>query len=103
MPGGSSTLNLFHSPICVPEHLGSSCSLSPLPSRWLLYPKPFFEDTPWILEPGEYLTSEAWGISNPSVGSLKPMRLVRSRWSQVALSCSLGKEAGPGSSFWEWD
>ncbi|XP_006924450.1 beta/gamma crystallin domain-containing protein 2 [Pteropus alecto] len=42
---------------------------------WLLYPKPFFEDTPCILEPGEYPTSEAWGTSNPSVGSLKPMRL----------------------------
>ncbi|XP_011356349.1 beta/gamma crystallin domain-containing protein 2 [Pteropus vampyrus] len=42
---------------------------------WLLYPKPFFEDTPCILEPGEYPTSEAWGTSNSSVGSLKPMRL----------------------------
>ncbi|KAM7098211.1 beta/gamma crystallin domain-containing protein 2 isoform 2-T2 [Molossus nigricans] len=42
---------------------------------WLLYPKPFFEDTPCILEPGEYPTSEAWGTSDPSVGSLKPMRL----------------------------
>nr|XP_020014288.1 absent in melanoma 1-like protein [Castor canadensis] len=42
---------------------------------WLLYPKPFFEDTPYILEPGEYPTSEAWGTLDPSVGSLKPMRL----------------------------
>nr|XP_015095643.2 beta/gamma crystallin domain-containing protein 2 isoform X3 [Vicugna pacos] len=42
---------------------------------WLLYPKPFFENTPCILEPGEYPTSEAWGASDPSVGSLKPMRL----------------------------
>uniref|UniRef100_A0A7N5P5Q0 Crystallin beta-gamma domain containing 2 n=1 Tax=Ailuropoda melanoleuca TaxID=9646 RepID=A0A7N5P5Q0_AILME len=42
---------------------------------WLLYPKPFFEDTPCILEPGEYPTSEAWGASEPSVGSLKPIRL----------------------------
>ncbi|XP_003799842.3 beta/gamma crystallin domain-containing protein 2 [Otolemur garnettii] len=39
---------------------------------WLLYPKPFFEGTPYILEPGEYPTSEAWCAS---VGSLKPMRL----------------------------
>lgn len=46
--------------------------------RWLLYPKPFFEDTPYILEPGEYPTLEAWGTSGPTVGSLKPMRLVRS-------------------------
>ncbi|XP_037683998.1 beta/gamma crystallin domain-containing protein 2 [Choloepus didactylus] len=42
---------------------------------WLLYPKPFFEDTPCILEPGEYPTLEAWGTSDPSVGSLKPVRL----------------------------
>ncbi|GAB1289049.1 Crystallin beta-gamma domain-containing 2 [Apodemus speciosus] len=42
---------------------------------WLLYPKPFFEDTPCILEPGEYPTLEAWGTSGPSVGSLRPMRL----------------------------
>ncbi|XP_051027591.1 beta/gamma crystallin domain-containing protein 2 [Acomys russatus] len=42
---------------------------------WLLYPKPFFEDSPHILEPGEYPTLEAWGTSGPSVGSLKPMRL----------------------------
>ncbi|XP_021118774.1 absent in melanoma 1-like protein isoform X1 [Heterocephalus glaber] len=42
---------------------------------WLLYPKPFFEDTPYILEPGEYPTLEDWGTSDPTVGSLKPMRL----------------------------
>ncbi|XP_050011048.1 beta/gamma crystallin domain-containing protein 2 isoform X4 [Alexandromys fortis] len=42
---------------------------------WLLYPKPFFEDTPYILEPGEYPTLEAWSTSGPSVGSLKPMKL----------------------------
>ncbi|XP_069335259.1 beta/gamma crystallin domain-containing protein 2 [Eulemur rufifrons] len=42
---------------------------------WLLYPKPFFEDTPYILEPGEYPTSEAWGTTDPSVGSLEPVRL----------------------------
>ncbi|XP_054427468.1 beta/gamma crystallin domain-containing protein 2 [Pteronotus mesoamericanus] len=42
---------------------------------WLLYPKPFFEGTPCILEPGEYPNSEAWGTSDPSVGSLKPMKL----------------------------
>ncbi|XP_066126118.1 beta/gamma crystallin domain-containing protein 2 [Saccopteryx bilineata] len=42
---------------------------------WLLYPKPFFEGTPCILEPGEYPTSEVWGTSDLSMGSLKPMRL----------------------------
>ncbi|KAK2488866.1 hypothetical protein MC885_010038 [Smutsia gigantea] len=33
------------------------------------------QDTPCILEPGEYPTSESWGASDPSMGSLKPMRL----------------------------
>ncbi|XP_023558863.1 beta/gamma crystallin domain-containing protein 2 isoform X2 [Octodon degus] len=42
---------------------------------WMLYPKPFFEDTPYILEPGEYPTLEPWGASDPTVGSLKPMKL----------------------------
>ncbi|XP_048206536.1 beta/gamma crystallin domain-containing protein 2 isoform X2 [Perognathus longimembris pacificus] len=42
---------------------------------WLLYPKPFFEDTPYILEPGEYPTLEAWGTLDSRVGSLKPMKL----------------------------
>ncbi|XP_069893663.1 beta/gamma crystallin domain-containing protein 2 [Dipodomys merriami] len=42
---------------------------------WLLYPKPFFEDAPYILEPGEYPTLEAWGTSDSRVGSLKPMKL----------------------------
>ncbi|XP_072606776.1 beta/gamma crystallin domain-containing protein 2 isoform X1 [Vulpes vulpes] len=42
---------------------------------WLLYPKPSFEDSPCILEPGEYPTLEAWGTSDLRVGSLKPMRL----------------------------
>uniref|UniRef100_A0A8C7BX96 Beta/gamma crystallin 'Greek key' domain-containing protein n=1 Tax=Neovison vison TaxID=452646 RepID=A0A8C7BX96_NEOVI len=56
---------------------------------WLFYPKPYFEDTPCILEPGEYPTSEAWGALDPTVGSLKPMRLVRSKWSQVTLPCRL--------------
>ncbi|XP_055979584.1 beta/gamma crystallin domain-containing protein 2 [Sorex fumeus] len=42
---------------------------------WLLYPKPCFEGTPCILEPGEYPTSKAWGASDHSVGSLKPMTL----------------------------
>ena len=77
--------------------LGAGASLPP--PRWLLYPNPFFEDTPCILEPGEYPNSEAWGASDPSVGSLKPMRLVRSRWSQVSLSYSLREEAGLGSSY----
>ncbi|XP_006862446.1 PREDICTED: absent in melanoma 1 protein-like [Chrysochloris asiatica] len=50
-------------------------SLTVSTGLWLLYPKPSFEDTPCILEPGEYPTLEACGTSNPIVGSLKPMTL----------------------------
>lgn len=70
----SSPLNCPTMPSLCPKEF-SGFSFFP---RWLLYPKPFFEDTPYILEPGEYPTLEAWGTSGPSVGSLKPMRLVRS-------------------------
>lgn len=84
----------------IPWDLGYD-SLSTFP-RWMLYPKPFFEDTPYILEPGEYPTLEAWGTSNPTVGSLKPMTLVRSRHthkllrllSQIVWSCICVQDRG---------
>ncbi|XP_064137577.1 beta/gamma crystallin domain-containing protein 2 isoform X2 [Loxodonta africana] len=50
-------------------------SITVFTGLWLLYPKPFFEDTPCILEPGEYHTLEACGTTNLSVGSLKPVTL----------------------------
>lgn len=85
------------------------CS-APSPSRWLLYPKPFFEDTPYILEPGEHPTLEAWGTSGPIVGSLKTMRLVRS-WGRGRGRTDTGHSVPspqmrgslPQSSCWELD
>ncbi|XP_007933959.1 beta/gamma crystallin domain-containing protein 2 [Orycteropus afer afer] len=61
-----------------PQDLGRPlkvASITVSAGLWLLYPKPFFEDTPCILEPGEYPTLEACGTSDPFVGSLKPMTL----------------------------
>ncbi|XP_054996570.1 beta/gamma crystallin domain-containing protein 2 [Sorex araneus] len=61
-----------------PRHLERPlkvASASVAAGLWLLYPKPCFEGTPCILEPGEYPTSKAWGASDHSVGSLKPMTL----------------------------
>lgn len=61
-----------------PRHLERPlqvASASVAAGLWLLYPKPCFEGTPCILEPGEYPTLEDWGTSNHSVGSLKPMTL----------------------------
>ncbi|XP_058160040.1 beta/gamma crystallin domain-containing protein 2 [Dasypus novemcinctus] len=61
-----------------PQGLGKPlqvASITVSAGLWLLYPKPFFEDSPCILEPGEYLTAEAWGPPDPSVGSLRPLRL----------------------------
>uniref|UniRef100_A0A6I8P412 Beta/gamma crystallin 'Greek key' domain-containing protein n=1 Tax=Ornithorhynchus anatinus TaxID=9258 RepID=A0A6I8P412_ORNAN len=42
---------------------------------WLLYSKPSFAGHPHVLEPGNYPNPEAWGGSEPHVGSLQPVRL----------------------------
>ncbi|XP_038614242.1 beta/gamma crystallin domain-containing protein 2 [Tachyglossus aculeatus] len=42
---------------------------------WLLYSKPSFAGHPHVLEPGNYPNLEAWGGSEPHVGSLQPVRL----------------------------
>ncbi|XP_006883550.1 PREDICTED: uncharacterized protein LOC102849568 [Elephantulus edwardii] len=61
-----------------PQSLGTPlqvASITVSAGLWLLYSKPFFEDTPCILEPGNYHNLEACGISDPVVGSLKPVTL----------------------------
>uniref|UniRef100_A0A8C3BPK2 Crystallin beta-gamma domain containing 2 n=1 Tax=Cairina moschata TaxID=8855 RepID=A0A8C3BPK2_CAIMO len=42
---------------------------------WLLYSKPFFDDDPYVLEPGGYPNLKAWGAKDPSICSLHPIRL----------------------------
>lgn len=56
-------------------------SLSP---RWLVYSKPFFDDDPYVLEPGGYPNLKAWGAKDPSICSMHPIRLVSAGgWSEV--------------------
>ncbi|XP_067399469.1 beta/gamma crystallin domain-containing protein 2 [Emydura macquarii macquarii] len=42
---------------------------------WLIYSKPFFDDDPYVLEPGGYPSLKAWGGKDPSVCSLHPIKL----------------------------
>uniref|UniRef100_A0A8C5IEM8 Crystallin beta-gamma domain containing 2 n=1 Tax=Junco hyemalis TaxID=40217 RepID=A0A8C5IEM8_JUNHY len=42
---------------------------------WLLYSKPFFDDDPYVLEPGGYPSLKAWGAKDPSICSMHPIRL----------------------------
>ncbi|XP_042295715.1 beta/gamma crystallin domain-containing protein 2 [Sceloporus undulatus] len=42
---------------------------------WLVYSKPFFDDDPYVLEPGGYPSLQAWGAKDPSVCSIHPIKL----------------------------
>uniref|UniRef100_A0A8C3IQH4 Crystallin beta-gamma domain containing 2 n=1 Tax=Chrysemys picta bellii TaxID=8478 RepID=A0A8C3IQH4_CHRPI len=42
---------------------------------WLIYSKPFFDDDPYVLEPGGYPNLKAWGAKDPSVCSIYPSPL----------------------------
>ncbi|XP_032058359.1 beta/gamma crystallin domain-containing protein 2 [Aythya fuligula] len=42
---------------------------------WLVYSKPFFDDDPYVLEPGGYPNLKAWGAKDPAICSLHPIRL----------------------------
>ncbi|KAM8997224.1 beta/gamma crystallin domain-containing protein 2 isoform 3-T3 [Ara ararauna] len=51
---------------------------------WLVYSKPFFDDDPYVLEPGGYPNLKAWGAKDPSICSMHPIRLVSpGSWSAV--------------------
>ncbi|KAI1231126.1 hypothetical protein IHE44_0008059 [Lamprotornis superbus] len=56
--------------------MGAGCDAFPPPfPRWLLYSKPFFDDDPYVLEPGGYPNLKAWGAKDPSICSMHPIRL----------------------------
>lgn len=56
--------------------------------RWLVYSKPFFDDDPYVLEPGGYPNLKAWGAKDPSICSMHPIRLVSNGcWSTGAAFC----------------
>ncbi|XP_039190137.1 beta/gamma crystallin domain-containing protein 2 isoform X1 [Crotalus tigris] len=42
---------------------------------WLVYSKPFFDDDPYVLEPGGYPNLQAWGAKDPSICSMHPIKL----------------------------
>uniref|UniRef100_A0A8C5SY23 Beta/gamma crystallin 'Greek key' domain-containing protein n=1 Tax=Laticauda laticaudata TaxID=8630 RepID=A0A8C5SY23_LATLA len=42
---------------------------------WLVYSKPFFDDDPYVLEPGGYPSLQAWGAKDPSICSMHPIKL----------------------------
>lgn len=45
-------------------------------ARWMVYPKPFFTGIPRVLEVGGYPDPTAWGVKEPYVGSLQPLKIV---------------------------
>ncbi|KAG7457980.1 hypothetical protein MATL_G00233000 [Megalops atlanticus] len=42
---------------------------------WLVYAHPFFEGIPRVLEVGGYPNPAAWGVTQPYVGSLHPLKI----------------------------
>ncbi|XP_076611075.1 uncharacterized protein crybg2 [Chaetodon auriga] len=42
---------------------------------WLVYAHPFFQGVPRVLEVGGYPTPTAWGVEQPYVGSLHPLKV----------------------------
>ncbi|XP_069555677.1 uncharacterized protein crybg2 [Brachyistius frenatus] len=42
---------------------------------WLVYAQPFFQGVPRVLEVGGYTNPAAWGVENPYVGSLHPLKV----------------------------
>ncbi|XP_015203884.2 uncharacterized protein [Lepisosteus oculatus] len=42
---------------------------------WLVFSKPFFEGVPRVLEVGGFPNQEAWGATEPYVGSLHPLKI----------------------------
>uniref|UniRef100_A0A8B9F0S9 Beta/gamma crystallin 'Greek key' domain-containing protein n=1 Tax=Amazona collaria TaxID=241587 RepID=A0A8B9F0S9_9PSIT len=67
-----------------PARAAMGCDDFPLFPRWLVYSKPFFDDDPYVLEPGGYPNLKAWGAKDPSICSMHPIRLVSPGcWSAV--------------------
>lgn len=44
---------------------------------WLVFGQPFFQGNPRVLEVGGYSTPAAWGVDQPYVGSVHPLKIVR--------------------------
>lgn len=51
-------------------------TLTLLPGSWLVFSQPFFQGVPRILEVGGYSSPAAWGVEQPYVASLHPLKVV---------------------------
>ncbi|XP_077447029.1 uncharacterized protein crybg2 [Stigmatopora argus] len=51
---------------------------------WLVYAKPFFEGSPRILEVGGYSNPAAWGVEQPYVGSVHPLKVGEPRVENIS-------------------
>ncbi|KFW72800.1 Absent in melanoma 1-like, partial [Pygoscelis adeliae] len=63
---------------------------------WLVYSKPFFDDDPYVLEPGGYPNLKAWGAKDPSICSMHPIRLVSAGCWSVTGYWGAGAVSSPG-------
>lgn len=59
-----------------PAEARARVTMLSMPCRWLIYSKPFFDDDPYVLEPGGYPSLKAWGARDPSICSMHPLKLV---------------------------
>lgn len=70
--------------------------------RWLVFAHPFFQGVPRVLEVGGYTNPEAWGVDNPYVGSVHPLKIVSGPAEGTCGLCSLlrlYKSASPDCTF----
>lgn len=44
--------------------------------RWLVFAQPFFQGDPRVLEVGGYPNPASWGVEQPYVGSVHPLKIV---------------------------
>ncbi|XP_054620535.1 uncharacterized protein crybg2 [Dunckerocampus dactyliophorus] len=51
---------------------------------WLVFAKPFFEGVPRVLEVGGYSNPAAWGVEQPYVGSLHPLKVGEPRVENIS-------------------
>ncbi|CAN9504228.1 unnamed protein product [Ophioblennius macclurei] len=51
---------------------------------WLVYAQPFFQGVPRVLEVGGYSNPAAWGVEQPYVGSLHPLKVGEPRVENVS-------------------
>ncbi|XP_077362514.1 uncharacterized protein crybg2 [Festucalex cinctus] len=51
---------------------------------WLVFSKPFFEGSPRVLEVGGYSNPASWGVEQPYVGSLHPLKVGEPRVENIS-------------------